>query len=99
MTRELPDWVSPETVAVRGGLMRSGFFETSATVATKLPKLWCTAMPRNRPSAGGCAQPASAAAFSSTARWRAPSGSSLRRRATGSWPVAAAISSIIVSMT
>ncbi|MFT3716127.1 MAG: O-succinylhomoserine sulfhydrylase [Gordonia sp. (in: high G+C Gram-positive bacteria)] len=26
---ELPDWVSPETIAVRGGLMRSGFFETS----------------------------------------------------------------------
>lgn len=29
MSNELPDWVSPETVAVRGGLMRSGFFETS----------------------------------------------------------------------
>ena len=26
---ELPDWVSPETIAVRGGLMRSPFFETS----------------------------------------------------------------------
>ncbi|ALG86014.1 O-succinylhomoserine sulfhydrylase [Gordonia phthalatica] len=29
MSRELPDWVSPETVAVRGGILRSGFFETS----------------------------------------------------------------------
>ncbi len=29
MSNELPDWVSPETLAVRGGLMRSGFFETS----------------------------------------------------------------------
>ena len=29
MSRELPEWVSPETIAVRGGLMRSGFFETS----------------------------------------------------------------------
>jgi len=32
MSRELPDWVSPETTAVRGGLMRSGFFETSEAV-------------------------------------------------------------------
>ncbi|WOC11854.1 O-succinylhomoserine sulfhydrylase [Gordonia sp. MP11Mi] len=29
MTSELPEWASPETIAVRGGLMRSGFFETS----------------------------------------------------------------------
>lgn len=29
MSRDLPEWVSPETIAVRGGLMRSGFFETS----------------------------------------------------------------------
>ncbi|AVL99512.1 O-succinylhomoserine sulfhydrylase [Gordonia iterans] len=29
MSRDLPEWVSPETVAVRGGLLRSGFFETS----------------------------------------------------------------------
>lgn len=29
MSSSLPDWVSPETIAVRGGLMRSGFFETS----------------------------------------------------------------------
>lgn len=29
MNRDLPEWVSPETIAVRGGLMRSGFFETS----------------------------------------------------------------------
>ena len=29
MSQDLPDWVSPETIAVRGGLMRSGFFETS----------------------------------------------------------------------
>ncbi|MFT4087504.1 MAG: O-succinylhomoserine sulfhydrylase [Gordonia sp. (in: high G+C Gram-positive bacteria)] len=29
MSSQLPDWVSPETIAVRGGLMRSGFFETS----------------------------------------------------------------------
>jgi len=29
MNNELPDWVSPETLAVRGGLMRSGFYETS----------------------------------------------------------------------
>ncbi|WP_132992921.1 O-succinylhomoserine sulfhydrylase [Gordonia zhaorongruii] len=29
MSSELPEWASPETVAVRGGLMRSGFFETS----------------------------------------------------------------------
>ncbi|GAA4737483.1 O-succinylhomoserine sulfhydrylase [Gordonia alkaliphila] len=29
MSRDLPEWVSPETVAVRGGTMRSGFFETS----------------------------------------------------------------------
>ncbi|MFC0314702.1 O-succinylhomoserine sulfhydrylase [Gordonia phosphorivorans] len=26
---DLPEWVSPETIAVRGGTMRSGFFETS----------------------------------------------------------------------
>ena len=29
MSRDLPEWVSPETIAVRGGTMRSGFFETS----------------------------------------------------------------------
>lgn len=29
MSGSLPDWVSPETIAVRGGMLRSGFFETS----------------------------------------------------------------------
>ncbi|WP_026917521.1 O-succinylhomoserine sulfhydrylase [Gordonia shandongensis] len=29
MSRDLPEWVSPETIAVRGGILRSEFFETS----------------------------------------------------------------------
>ena len=73
--------------------------DTSATCAQTVPNDSTMAMPRARPAGSGEPQPAFSAARSSTFRKRGCFASSLRRSATGSCFEAAAISSIIVSIT
>src|SRR2546422_3442094 len=87
---------TPQSTAqtTRSSLSEPSFFlEISATWATKVLNDSCTAMPRERPSAGGLPQPAFCAASSSAALWRGCLPRSARRSWKGSLFVARATSS------
>jgi len=72
---------------------------TSATCATAVPKLSCSAMPCADPGGIALPQPDLSATSLSVAVARAFLSSNARRKARGSWPAARASLSIIVSIT